>query len=82
MHIVKFVINRFFAYSTNVNFSGEIVNYKRKYIFGKLRHWAHVEITLNQEKVGVAMICCRVARTKLYYRYLHYIVVIDHNSSQ
>lgn len=53
-------------YLMNVNFSGEIVHYKRKYIQGKLQHWAHVEITLNQEKVGVAMICCRVARTKLY----------------
>jgi len=53
-------------YSMNVNFSGEIVHYKRKYIYGKLQHWAHVEITLNQEKVGDAMICCRVARTQLY----------------
>jgi len=57
----------YIMYSINVNFSGEIVHYKRKYnIYGKLQHWAHVEITLNQEKVGVAMICCRVARTQLY----------------
>lgn len=60
MHIVKFIINRYMygyiIYSMNVNFSGEIVNYNRKYILGKLQHWAHVEITLNQEKVGVDLL--------------------------
>jgi len=52
-------------------------------MYGKLQHWAHVEITLSQEKVGVAMIFLSRGQDKIILgTHLHYIVVIDHNSSQ